>query len=161
MKIIDNFLEKDELQLLKNNLFSNKLPWFYNPFVNKIDKKDPSFQFIHFFYQNFNVTQTYNIIVPIVKRLNISAIKRIKANLLTKTKKIEEHGFHTDFDEPGITTSIFYVNTCDGYTKFKNGKIVKSIENRLVSFKSTLPHTGSSCTDKNKRVVINLNYYEG
>ena len=160
MKIIDNFFQKDLFENLKLNLFSNMIDWHFNPYINTIDSKDPYFQFIHFFYRDFNKTRTFDIIIPILEKLNnISSIKRIKANILTKTKQIDEHGYHTDFDEPGITTAIFYVNTCNGYTKFENGKIVESIENRLVMFKSTLAHTGTSCTDKEKRVVINFNYY--
>ena len=63
---------------------------------------------------------------------------------------------HTD-QEKG-TTGIFYVNTCNGYTRFKNNKIIKSKENTYIEFDSTLEHTGASCTDKKRRVVINFNY---
>jgi len=37
---------------------------------------------------------------------------------------------------------------------------VESVANRLVEFDSNLEHTGSSCTDENIRVVINLNYFK-
>ena len=42
-----------------------------------------------------------------------------------------------------------------------NLKTVKKIiseENKLIEFNSALEHTGSSCTDKSRRVVINFNY---
>jgi hypothetical protein len=96
---------------------------------------------------------------PITKKLKIRSIIRIKANLVTKTEKIIEHGFHTDFPYPDSKTSVFYINTNNGYTKFDDGFIVNSVENRVATFNSMLPHTGSSCTDAQARVVINLNYF--
>ena len=43
-------------------------------------------------------------------------------------------------------------------TKFSNGEIVKSEENKYVEFDSQLEHTGTSCTDQDYRIVINFNY---
>ena len=51
-----------------------------------------------------------------------------------------------------------YLDNSNGYTKFKNGKKIKSEENKYVEFDSSLKHTGTSCTDKKRRVVINFNY---
>ena len=59
-----------------------------------------------------------------------------------------------------ITTSIFYVNTNNGYTKFEDGTKVESVANRLVSFPANKKHTGTSCTDEKTRVVINFNYFK-
>ena len=56
------------------------------------------------------------------------------------------------------TTGILYINTCNGYTKFENGKKVKSVENTYVEFDSTLKHTGTTCTDTDRRLVLNINY---
>ena len=37
-----------------------------------------------------------------------------------------------------LTTSIFYVNTNNGYTKFEDGSIVESVANRMLIFDSNL-----------------------
>ena len=58
------------------------------------------------------------------------------------------------------TTSIFYINTNNGYTKFKDGTKVESIANRMITFPANMEHCGTSCTDKNIRIVINFNYYK-
>ena len=58
------------------------------------------------------------------------------------------------------TTSIFYINTNNGYTKFENGEKVESVANRMVTFSTNLKHTGTSCTDERTRVVINFNYFK-
>ena len=51
------------------------------------------------------------------------------------------------------------MNTNDGFTEFKNGDIIESIANRMVIFDSSLEHTGTSCTNKKRRIVLNFNYF--
>ena len=78
-------------------------------------------------------------------------------------------GYHTDdMDKKfefayGVTeTAIFYVNTNNGYTIFKDSQEkVDCIENRLVTFPTDTDHCGVSCTDSKQRVVINFNYIKG
>ena len=59
-----------------------------------------------------------------------------------------------------IKSAIYYVNSNNGYTKFKNGKKILSKQNKLIIFDNDQPHTGSTCTDERIRVVINFNYVE-
>ena len=99
------------------------------------------------------------LIKPIVGER--SEIKRIKANLLTKTTNVVENEFHVDDStKKPFTTAIFYLNSNDGYTEFENGRCVDSRENRLIRFPVGDKHTGTSCTDENIRVVINFFYME-
>ena len=63
---------------------------------------------------------------PILNKIKFKNLNKIKANLLTKDIKNTEHGMHVD--QPEGTTGIFYINTCNGYTKFKNNKIIKIIK---------------------------------
>ena len=57
-------------------------------------------------------------------------------------------------------TAILYINTNDGYTRFKKkNKKIKSEENKLIDFNGRLSHTGTSCTDAPYRMVINFVYY--
>ena len=58
------------------------------------------------------------------------------------------------------TTSIFYVNSNNGYTVFEDGTKVESVANRFVSFPANMKHKGTSCTDEKIRVVINFNYFK-
>ena len=57
--------------------------------------------------------------------------------------------------------AIYYVNSNDGYTEFRDGTKVESIANRLAIFPSTMEHTGSTCTNTKFRCVINFNFYSG
>ena len=51
------------------------------------------------------------------------------------------------------------MNTNNGYTKFENGTKVESVANRMLTFSANMKHTGTSCTDEKRRIVINFNYY--
>ena len=42
---------------------------------------------------------------------------------------------------------------------FKNGKVIDSVENRFIMFNSQLEHTGTTCTNQKRRIVINFNYF--
>jgi len=161
MKIIDNFLDKENFKLLQDNILTYNFPWYFNNGVNVIG--DEYFQFTHNFYKEFHVTShLYNLIEPLIKKINPLSLIRVKANLITRTLKIIEHGMHIDqFGKktPKSKTAIFYCNTNNGYTKFENGDKIESIENRIVVFNNSLYHSGSSCTDEKIRVVININYF--
>ena len=158
MKVIENFLSKEEFNKIESNIISPFFPWFLQNGVNK--SKDGSTQLIHiFFSEEAYVNSSYfDLIKPILKKLSVKSLLRVKANLLHKTEKIIEHGFHRDFPYEN-NTAIFYLNTNNGYTKFKNKKIIKSDKNKLVDFNSSLEHTGSTCTDEDYRIVINFNYF--
>ena len=75
---------------------------------------------------------------------------------------VHSYEFNADFDykHKNCMTSIIYINTNNGYTKFKNGDIVESIRNRLVTFPAHLKYADSTCTDEEYRCIINLNYYK-
>jgi len=61
-------------------------------------------------------------------------------------------------DKDNIKTSIYYFNTNNGYTLFKDGKKIDSVQNRLITFPSSMEHTGTTCTDQPFRLVLNMNY---
>lgn len=165
IEIIDNFLNEDYFNDLQSNILGYYFPWYYNDgVVNNHDDGLNNYQFTHCFYSNFSPSSDFfNLLLPSLEVIKPNSIIRIKANLLTRTDIHIEHGFHVDIpylkEEHHSTTAILYMNTNDGYTKFENETKVNSIENRLVIFNSRLKHTGSTCTDQKKRVVINFNYF--
>jgi hypothetical protein len=162
MKIYKNFLKEEDFLKIKNVLLSDFFPWYFCP---KIVDSEKYFQFFHNFYTDYSINSSFfNLIEPMVKKIKPMSILRIKANLLYQTKKIEEHGMHTDYPinerTTGIKTAIFYCNNNNGYTKFKEGIKIKSEENKFIEFDVNKEHTGSSCTDEQRRIVINFNYYK-
>mgnify|MGYP003125562687 CR=1 FL=1 len=114
-------------------------------------------------------SSAYCIIPLFFNRIRSICIKRIKANLLMRTSEIIPHTFHTDYyvDNEvypdivwsGLKTSIYYINSNDGYTEFEDGTRIESVANRLVTFPNHMKHRGTTCTNKPFRMVINFNYF--
>lgn len=140
----------------------DEFPWFYNKNVvhsNAFCDELDHYQMTHRFYlDNVPSSGYWNIIQPLINKINPKSLIRAKANLIPRNQKIIRHGFHVDY-EFECTTAIYYVNTNDGYTEFQDGTKVESVANRLVTFDSRIEHTGSTCTDSHIRVNINFNYF--
>lgn len=166
MDIIDNFLDELDFLALKTTLTDANFPWFYQNSVawKSLEdgyQDDPyNFQFVHSFYERHAPNSGFvKILEPFLEKIKPSAIVRIKANLVTRSPSIIEHVMHTDIPDINCKTSIFYVNTNDGYTKFEDGTIINSVENKLVTFDSSNKHCGTTCTNNKHRIVINFNYF--
>ena len=162
IEIIDNFLDKQSFQIIKNTMVTADFPWFYSDKKTAAYTFDDNFQFVHNFYLNNSVNSNYMpIINPIVDKLNPLSLVKIKANLTIKTKEIIDYGYHTDYTtDSKLYTAVYYVNNNNGHTKFENGPTVESKENRMVIFDSQLRHSGTSCTDERLRLLINFNFYK-
>jgi hypothetical protein len=169
-QIHDNFLDKETFINIQNTMIGPNFPWFYNNFIasKNIKMADSetelhNLQFTHTFYSNHLPSSPYfDLILPIVNKINPSAIMRIKANLGPATPTRIVSGFHIDFpDKPkNLKTAVFYLNNNNGATVFEDGQEVTSVENRLVVFDNDLRHSGVSCTDTKVRSVINFCYFE-
>jgi|TARA_R110000803_G_scaffold138995_1_gene205670 hypothetical protein len=150
-----NFLSNKNFNNIKDIFYSTYFPWYLNTIVH-----NKHYQFTHTFYTQKvgGINSDYfNQLKPLLKKIKYKELLRIKANLITKTYKIVGHGMHTD--QSVGKTAIFYINTCNGYTLFKKlNQKIKSEENKFIEFDSNELHTGTSCTDSNFRIVININY---
>jgi hypothetical protein len=158
MIIKKNFLNLEDYQQIKKAITSSEFPWYFNENSLSTDKNSP-FQFTHVFLNNGMTNSTVNILNPLLSKLKALTFLRIKANLNTRTSKIIETGEHVDADDR-FTSAVFFLNECDGYCKIGNKKI-KSEDNKILIFKSNEKHTGSTCTDSKRRMLINIVYVEG
>jgi hypothetical protein len=149
------FLKKQDIKKLNDLVLSNLFEWFIQ---GVYDDNDTHKQFVHIFYKNDEPSSHhFTVIRPLLDKLNIQRLIRVKLNLLTKTPTIVEHDYHRDTESSNALTSILYLNTNDGYTRFKN-KNVKSEENTLLTFPSAMFHSGTTCTDQDFRLVLNVVY---
>ena len=161
--IIDNFLSEDEYHELYNAMFSADFPWYYANSVLPENlatcKKFDNYQWAHSFYREYAFQSQQGIILlPIIKKLDPAAIVRIKGLMLSRTEENVEHGMHED-NTFNTTNALYYLNTNNGYTRFKDGEKVDSVANRMLIFPSGIDHTGATCTDQKVRCAINFNYY--
>ena len=169
MRVIDNFLPDYQFKQIQSIFLGSLFPWYWNetivfPYEDGYNSKD--YQFTHVLFDqrppwNNTPSNFYPIIRDTVLRsLGINECYRIKMNLNPRTIFNNSGGWHVDFEnEPEIkNTAVYYLNTCNGYTKFKKGGKVKSVANRMVIFDSKLIHQGYTCTDQKRRVVMNFNW---
>lgn len=165
VEIVDDFLPIDQFREIQRHLMGASWPWHFNTIVDSPeDESEPSkYQFTYGFYDRKEgwINSGQKVIWPITQRINPITWLRIKANLNPWVPYPALNSFHIDMNGMGevpFWTSIFYVNTNDGYTQFEDGTKVESIENRLITFPGNRKHTGCPCSDQKCRVLINFNY---
>jgi hypothetical protein len=155
-----DFLERSAFEQIQSGFMGPSVPWSYNKSIVASEEGSPdSFQFTHTVFSNAQITSPpgFEIIAPLIEKIKPAIILRIKANLGPRNNEHIVGGFHVDTNEI-CTTSVFYLNTNNGYTMLEDGTKLPSIENTLVTFDSCIKHTGVGQTDKQVRVVLNLNY---
>ena len=183
IEVIDNFLSKEDFVRLQRMFVDVQFPWYYNKSVvygsewefyndgynDGIDVRPEekyNYQFVHTFYSNKEhlpykgreiKSSFLSEMDVITKKLNAKKIFKLKANMNPNTDKNFRYNLHIDTSNV-CNTSIFYINSNDGWTEFENGDKVESVENRIVIFDSQTKHTGTTCTNAKVRVLINLNY---
>mgnify|MGYP003111724883 FL=1 len=154
VKTIKNFLNKKDFVNLQQFLLGN-CNWFYKRHMTWNDAP-----FLNHCFYNLHTIQSdhYNLVLPLVKKLDMKAIIQIRANLTLAKEKAYKSDLHTDVNDLDSFTAIYYLTTCNGYTLIGDQKI-KSIENQIVIFNSSIQHRMVSQTDTPERIVINLNYF--
>ena len=161
--ITDNFLPLQDFKQLQSILMGENIPWFWQNTVTKYDEEKYSygFQLTHVLYKDDSPQSSANqYLEKLYNALGVRTLLRSKVNLGPRAGEIIRHMWHCDFHYDDSKTAVFYLNTCNGYTEFKeSGKRVDSVENRLVRFSCNTLHAGTTCTDEDRRTVININYF--
>ena len=161
IEIHDNFLNKKDFDKLLEAFTQNNTPFYLQKSIIEYPKPDKHVQMFHILYENNVKSYLFDLIKPLIDKLKIKKLFKCKINLLLRTDNIVEHGYHIDFIKKpkDLYTSILYLNTNNGYTKFKKGVIVNSLRNRLIKFPNEKEHTGSTNNcEEPYRLVLNINY---
>ena len=162
-EVIDNFLDEKYFDSLAKNIAmpNSKMPWFFEPSVSgNADEKKYSnlFYMQHSFYtNNLPTSPLFEKLWPLLDKLEARCLLRVKANFFPNTEILHEHPMHTDY--PFFhSAALLSLNTCDGYTKLKDGTKIDSIANRILLFDASEEHCSTTTTDDFTRVNININY---
>ena len=155
--IKNNFLSNKEYKEIYNILTNEAFPWYYNNYKGTKEEKLLEYQFVHTFFNEKVTSPFYQFLNPILKKLKIKKLIKVKANLNPISQKIIKFNTHQDSLNKNYVSSIFYINTNNGYTKIDNKKI-KSQSNKIITFCSKKKHYGTNSTNLNNRIVINFIY---
>lgn len=156
IKVVDNYLSKENYEKVKNIVDSPLFAWYFSSKVATLEDKK-GFYFYHILFDKNQIfSDFFKSVSCLWETLNARALLRVKANLYTATNKLITHTPHRDypFSNKGM---VFSINNCDGYTEIE-GKKVKSIANRAVFFNAGKFHSSTTCTDTEVRKNININY---
>tara|TARA_B100000287_G_scaffold155679_1_gene146841 strand:+ start:1001 stop:1525 length:525 start_codon:yes stop_codon:yes gene_type:complete len=169
IEVYDNFLPDKVFTPIKEYIFGGQMPWYYSPV--SVKQGDGCPQFSHLCYADtIPKSDVYKIVCPVFATLNPIAVARVKFNATSRTQEIQEKPLHVDITGPSASPDppfenipnysicVIYFNDNDGYTYFEDGQQVVSKENRAVIFPGDLLHAGTSCTDADLRVVLNVDY---
>ena len=165
--IKDNFLPIREFEQMHSELMAWNFPWYTSKVVNDSDQNaGNNMQFTNLFYERYSpVDDTINILHPVLRIIQPISIFKIKANIMPNQGKVIEHGYHHDVTDSEfhpikdhMKTSILYMNTNNGFTKFEDGTVIEAVANRFVTFPNHTEHTGTTTSDSDYRLVINFNY---
>ena len=163
MQVIPNFIEDRQVQEdIKNILTGDRgIPYYYVNYTGYGDDNS-DFYFVHFLYENYTHSHDCSsmfdrILSPIIGRLKFNYLIRAKVNLYTRKSQFIQTAMHTDAITPHMV-GLYSVNTNNGYTLFKDGTKIESIENQMVIFDGKREHCSVAQTDTDVRVNININF---
>jgi len=168
-EIIDNFLPGELFDPLQELITSQQFSWFYRAEISYEHEKESLNSYLsHFLYKDVcqedcmehrgEWSEFFKVFHPIISFVpEFKTLIRMKANMYPRTEKLQIHEWHIDFDFPH-TTALLYFNTSDGYTEFKDGTKIESIENRVVIFEGLEYHRSTNCTNQKARFNMNINY---
>ena len=172
--MIENFLDEEYFDSLVTFVTKAEatehgfMPWFFQPNITfpKNDKKwksreesgNNSFYMNHTFYtKNQPTSNLFDNLVPLLDKIGTKCLLRVKANLYPNTEILHENPMHKDYNF-SHSGALFSLNTCDGYTKLKDGTKIDSIANRILLFDPSEEHCSATTTNVPARFNININY---
>ena len=164
-EVVDNFLDEEYFDSLVT-LFTDKeksgnimMPWYFNSSIvyDKVVENKLFYMYHVFYEENVPMSSHYESLFPLLEKLEVKALIRIKANLYPNTEILHEHPMH--FDYPfSHSSALLSLNTCDGYTKLKDGTKIDSIANRILLIDPSEEHCSTTTTNDFARFNININY---
>ena len=157
-EVVDNFLDQNYFKKLQDKMLTTSFAWYISQSVTHNSKND-EYYFVHMYFDRYRVNSPeIKDLFPIINKLNIKALIRIKANLYASTPEIYEHELHVDYPF-SHKAALFSINTNNGYTYFEDGTKIESVENRMLLFDASKKHGSSTCTNQHYRCNIVFNYF--
>ena len=157
MQILPTFLKYYTFTELKNIVTDKNFRWYYPQSSGEPEQYSNLLYYDHQFSEDVT-PKLKRILATICTQLGAIAVLRIKIN--ATPKNAPQQDWHTDWQ---ITTQsktfVLYLNDNDGYTEFKDTK-VESKANTAVVFDTDTEHRGVPATNVDRRLAININYFE-
>ena len=162
--VVDDFLSEEDYKNIRDVMSGNDFPWFLLSGIAGNGEDNPlDVLLTHYLYSGYEAenigvrSNFYNTCLPVLKKIGDAVLIRIKANCYPRTESLRIHEFHVDHPFPH-ETCLLSLSSNDGYTLLKTGEEIKSVENRALFTKDSLPHASTNCTDLNCRINLNVTF---
>ena len=153
-----NFLKYPTFKELQNIVTARDFPWYY------IQSNGEPEQYNNLLYYDHEFSKD---VTPKLKRilgtvcLQLGAIAVLRININSTPRNAPEQTWHVDWElTTPSKTCVLYLNDNDGYTEFETGEKVMSQTNTAVIFDTNLRHRGVPATNVQRRMVLNISYFE-
>jgi hypothetical protein len=156
VEVIPNFLPTSQFLALKELIYNPLFAWYWNDQTTTEGDCQP--QLTHTYFSDDIWWSESSHIMPILTRLNVFSLARVKLNLQPPVQFPYKTQSHVDFHRPEMTTSILYITTNEDAFTYIGDEKISTVENTLVRFQTDTPHYGE--TSSKKRILMNLNYWE-
>ena len=159
MQFWNNFLDRSQFDSLRSTVCGHDFPWRMRKNMTSETEENGGIWFVHTFYYNREARSPFynDHIIPILDKLNASAIIEARANLYL-SKLFERSDSHIDYPHR-CKTGILYLNDCNGGTII-NDTFIEAKANRFVEFDTSQHHYGVTSSNADARYIINMNYYK-
>lgn len=161
MKIIDDFIPKENFKEFKNLITNYDFPWRIN---RAMTDHDNCIWFSHDIFddhQIFSPVVHGKYFIKILNQLHCAALINGRLNLYCNAT-YQHSGWHNDFLFV-CKTAIFNFDNNDGGTEFMINdeiKFVQSKANSLIVFDSNIKHRAVSSNKNDLRHVLNFNFID-
>lgn len=159
MKVIDNYLPREQFENISKHILHPNFMWkYWDRVSDKTDKDDVwNSKFTHVAFENIQLTDAVNVLADFINSVGCKALKRIIINSYPWTPEVKEHAPHKDYDFKH-KGALLNLSTCDGYT-YVEGEKVMSVANRVILFDPSKSHYGTTTSSNKRRVIVNMNYF--
>ena len=166
-EVIDNFLQPDTYNDIKDIITGGVFYWQYSINLNDSLEAKGKFQLVHYTHEHGRVMSPISNVIakPLMAQLkqtkgyNQVGVVRGRVNGFIPTFENTALGLHKDIeDTEEFYTLLLYLTTDNGGTRLYTGEIINSVENRALIFKANQKHETITQTDEHLRINININF---
>ena len=163
MNIIHKFLKPSTFDELQRLILDKNFPWYYTQSPGEPEQYTNLLYYDHEFSEDVT-PKMKRILAILCTQLNAISILRIKLN--STPRNAPKQGWHVDWKlSTPSKTCVFYLNDCDGYTEFSGEcpfaeNKSYTIANNALIFDTNIEHRGVPQKDTDRRIVMNVNYFE-
>tara|TARA_B100000965_G_C19164871_1_gene571947 strand:+ start:104 stop:592 length:489 start_codon:yes stop_codon:yes gene_type:complete len=158
IKVVKDFLKYYTFTELLAQFNSPNFPWYWTQSIGEPEQYVNLLYFDHQFSSAMNPTMN-RCLMTATEQLGVIAILRVKLNATPRNAPEQE--WHTDWQiSTPSKTCVLYLNDNNGYTEFKTGEKFYSRTNTALIFDTNMEHRGVPATDVDRRLVLNISYFE-